>query len=129
LLHTGREECNFHTDGARTSDPFLGQRGPRTDPEQVYILSPSLLFSFRLQVRVRLTYNRLFIFLSTLSDEKLVFFPTYPGAIGHSEGDKSGAPPLTKFLDTILALGQFAILSRVRQFCVHGPSKSSRTNR
>lgn len=34
----------FHIDGARTSDPSLGQRGPRTDPEQVYVLCPSLPF-------------------------------------------------------------------------------------
>jgi len=119
------ERYNFHTDGARTSDPSLGQRSPRTDPEQVYVLSPSLLFSFRLQVRVKLTYNRLSIFLGTLSGMKLVFFPTYPRTAGHSEGDKSGAPLLTKFLDTILALGQFTILSRVRQFRVRGFSQLS----
>lgn len=61
------EGYNFHSDGARTSDPSLGQRGPRTDPEQVYVLSPSLFFFFRLQVRVRLTYNRLSILAHCLA--------------------------------------------------------------
>lgn len=54
------ERYNFHTDRARTSDPSLGQRDPRTDPEQVYVFVASF-FSFRSQVRVRLTYNRLSI--------------------------------------------------------------------
>lgn len=109
---------NFHTDGARISNPSLGQQGPRTDPEQVCVLSPSLPFPFCLQVRVRLTYSRLSIFFRALSDAKLVFFPTYPGAAGHSGGDKSGAPLLTKFLDITLTLGQFTILSRDRRFRV-----------
>lgn len=63
------------------------------------------------------------VHLGTLSGAKLVFFPTYPGAVGHSGGGESGA--LSKFLDTILALGQFTILSRVRRFRVRGPSELS----
>lgn len=120
-----RKGFNFHTDGTRISGPFSGSAGLRIDPEQVYVLSPSLLFPFRLQVRVRLTYNRLSIFSRAPSDAKLVFFPTYPGAAGHSGVNKSGAPPLTKFLDITLTLGQFTILFRDRRFRVCESSKSS----
>lgn len=43
---------NFHTDGARISDPSLGQQGPRTDPEQVYVsvASFSLLLASSSQI-------------------------------------------------------------------------------
>lgn len=49
---------------------------------------------------------------------ELVSFPTYPGAAGHSAdgGTPEWGTATDQFLDTNLALGQFTILPRDRQF-------------
>lgn len=125
----------FWAKGGEGKKPFSGSEGPQIDPEQVYVLSPWLLFFFfflrRFSCPSRIDLQSI-VHLSwpAVPHGNWFSFPHIQGPRRSLRGKQEEWGTRTdQFPDASPSFGQFTILTRDRRCLVPQTLGASRTNR
>lgn len=130
-----RRTVGFWVKGGEGKKPFSGSEGPLIDPEQVYVLSPWLLFLFfffrRFSRPSRIDLQSI-VHLSwpAIPHGNWFSFPHIQGPRRSLRGKQEEWGTRTdQFPDASPSFGQFTILTRDRRCLVPRTLRASRTNR